>query len=1324
MTESGKGIRVYSFDGPALDSTGLSELLILENIAGRWVWDVGDEEREGEDVRASEICEIVCGTGLGGFYAILFSLHLTIGQVIAAHTLLQKMLFSSKIWEQKNVTACLALLNETLAQAAGHVGLTVDLDSPFLSKTSLKCCIFVLNNLNTGHARALRNYRIRTSKSLRCTIRQAIHATLADGVHLPYAVIEDEHFMNASSGYANPSYELMKELPHVFPRGSKLASLVNLGAGHRGLMPLTTGGSWNEQNRLLHYAEGVAQNLAALCAGLGPCYFRLSVTAGAINPTEWSSTEVDRVVKSCTAQYLAEVEVEEKLDAVVVNLNKRNGMVLLERLGSLAAEDGKASLIGQIEVVRNDLTHIKVAMEKDIYRLVEQWLTPIDQTAKLDASMRTRSSSTCTWLFEHPEIVRWRELGGIFWCHAGMGTGKTTLMSYLLYTLRNLPEKPAVAFYYFEFTNPSTLSEEALFRALVSQLSHLGDTIVRRIYDIHRYGSVQPQLTSLHAIVHNLVTAASSPVYIIIDALDELPAPQRKYLLDTLLKLFPPALHGVHLIMTSRDEVDIHELLSGKIPFNFVIDQERVKHDIAAFVDQEIAFPKWQSWPKKDIQLMRDTLIQKTDGMFRMVACQFEVLNRAQTTEDMLSALASLPSTLGQTYLYCLDGIHPDHRNRAHTLFCILSAAFAPISIAELSALLAVKLGDEDDADYIPVFLRDRRYHQLQNLTGLGTALVHQTLDWCEEPALQFAHASVKEFFLQPGASHSWRLDDHLIHVTTARACLALLIHNEDSTQWRKVLDIHYTLQFWCHHISFRDSAQLLGQQKVYFRTFPWSPPLARSHIRPRKDLNYRGNYPFPESPLAFAAGAGLEQLLQAMLNEHSSHPPGDLYAALHYAAVMGAQFQVFTALVEKGGDVNTVHLADRPLLIDWAFSRDLPAIKFLVNNGADVNELASLLGSPLQAAALRGAVDIVQYLLGAGANVNAQGGLHGSALQAATWAGHVNVVECLVENGADVNLECGDDELPLQLAAKRGSIKLVELLVERGADVNLHKETHGSALQAAAAARQNIVEYAEFEKEFGAVMNWEGRTFALEGTVNEDSLDVVKFLVRKGADVNIQGGQYGSALQAAVTVGDLDMVKFLVENGADVNNAGGYYGSALQAAAANGTLEMVKFLAENGAELNIDGGTYGSAVQAAASRDALDIVKFLVENGADVNKEGGQYGSALHAAAFKGAFHVVRYLVENGAEVNTQRGTDESAVHAAFVWKHLNITEFLIEHGAYLNIRGERSGYLDSLFMEREFMTTEYTSMTSEEGNKWRDLDDSENWSDSEDYWDIPDWV
>jgi ankyrin repeat protein len=149
--------------------------------------------------------------------------------------------------------------------------------------------------------------------------------------------------------------------------------------------------------------------------------------------------------------------------------------------------------------------------------------------------------------------------------------------------------------------------------------------------------------------------------------------------------------------------------------------------------------------------------------------------------------------------------------------------------------------------------------------------------------------------------------------------------------------------------------------------------------------------------------------------------------------------------------------------------------------------------------------------------------------------------------------------------------------------------------------------------------------------------LHIVKLLLKKGADVNAQGGYYGNAFYAASYRGNEAIVKLLVEKGADVNAQGGEYGNALQAASEGGHEAIVKLLVEKGADVNEQGGYFGNALQAASYRGNEAIVKLLVEKGADVNAQGGSYGNALQAASSGGNEAIVKLLVEKGASSHTQ---------------------------------------------------------------------------------------
>jgi hypothetical protein len=94
-----------------------------------------------------------------------------------------------------------------------------------------------------------------------------------------------------------------------------------------------------------------------------------------------------------------------------------------------------------------------------------------------------------------------------------------------------------------------------------------------------------------------------------------------------------------------------------------------------------------------------------------------------------------------------------------------------------------------------------------------------------------------------------------------------------------------------------------------------------------------------------------------------------------------------------------------------------------------------------------------------------------------------------------------------------------------------------------------------------------------------EGIANAVIAILSAGADVNAEGGEYGTALQAAVVRGHKEVVQMLLEARADVNAKGGEYGTALQVAVRKGYTEVVQILLKAGADVNPKGGEYGTNV-------------------------------------------------------------------------------------------------------------------------------------------------
>jgi hypothetical protein len=82
----------------------------------------------------------------------------------------------------------------------------------------------------------------------------------------------------------------------------------------------------------------------------------------------------------------------------------------------------------------------------------------------------------------------------------------------------------------------------------------------------------------------------------------------------------------------------------------------------------------------------------------------------------------------------------------------------------------------------------------------------------------------------------------------------------------------------------------------------------------------------------------------------------------------------------------------------------------------------------------------------------------------------------------------------------------------------------------------------------------------------------VIQQLLQRGADVNIQEGDYDSALQMASYQGHIRVVRRPIEKEAGVNIPGGEYGSALYMVSYRGHNQIVNWLLEKEADVNLQG--------------------------------------------------------------------------------------------------------------------------------------------------------
>ncbi|KAH8834272.1 hypothetical protein DL96DRAFT_1810582 [Flagelloscypha sp. PMI_526] len=1197
-TKDVKAITALVLDGSAVSLDALSELYILREAASRWAFD-SELDLRGDEVRPNDMFDIIGGTGMGGFYTVLFTrLNCTIGQVIQAHHILEERLFASGAWISEARMSCVELFQTVLDEIVKELRIGISLDSPLEEKgPSSKGFVCVVNSSAVSNCRLLRSYRSRRAQGPPCTIREALQATLSNDVQLPAVQIEEEVFLSALGIFPNPTRVLTSELQNVFPNGSNVACLVSLGAGHSNIYPFTQGVSARD---VFQPSQLVADEFARQCHELGRFFFRFSLPTAP--PFLTGLKETYSQLKGTTMAYLDSHGASTMLDGLAEALIERAEVVPLERLGmladylnfiqsnryfigSLAGRDGQSQLMARIHEVREYL-------DDSLFRDIDCWLQPIQQTSKLDLNIQSRGETTCQWILENPIFIRWVKAGGgLFWYHGLMGTGKTMTVSFL--TQRFLEDTNIhVAYYYFEFTNPATLSEEALLRSVIAQLALAAPEVIRALHQKHSGGAHQPQLATLQTALRDLVSISRKPVFIVIDALDEFPAAQRKYLLQSLLAFCnSESTAQLHIMTTSREDRDIYAAFED-LEYQLSVQGDLVRQDIAAFVNQQLADKKWAPWPKEEVDKMRRILNERADGQFRMVACQIDILMNIKTSGKLHESLHSLPTTLANTYEYILDQIPVDLRPAARQLFAILSFTDELISMFELCALVAVDFGDENDLTQMPLFCEKNIFHDPLDLLDVGTSFVSQTTDWEQRLCLQLAHASVKEYILV-GRSTWYALQEGPTQHLIASSCLAVLHHFRVLEQSDRRTPFEYSRNNWFKHV-FPDCPHvLLSQQQQIYEAFPWP----KRHLY---DPGYHKNA-LLESAASFCLLDFLETRL--IMNTWSEE-------------ILGS------TLIAASG-------SRRPKLLA------LQSCYLLLLHGAKADYCGNS-GSALHAASQAGNLEVIQLLLKKGADVNATGGGNGTALHIASQYGNMEVVEFLVKHGADINAIGGKYGTALQAVAKWGNLKVTQLLVKKGADVNAIGGKYGTALQAA--THNGNLEVAYFLVENGADDSTMGGEYgtALQAVAKWGSLEVVRHLVEKGADVKAMGGKYGTALQAAAHYGNLDVVCFLVDRGADVNAIGGKHGTAVQAASWGEGVEVLQFLVENGANLNAVGGMHGTALHAAVNWESLNVVQFLVAKGANVNAVASTLKSPLDWARDSRSDRkevIERYLIGCGAK-------------------------------------------------------------------------------------------
>ncbi|MDR1485963.1 MAG: ankyrin repeat domain-containing protein, partial [Planctomycetaceae bacterium] len=495
----------------------------------------------------------------------------------------------------------------------------------------------------------------------------------------------------------------------------------------------------------------------------------------------------------------------------------------------------------------------------------------------------------------------------------------------------------------------------------------------------------------------------------------------------------------------------------------------------------------------------------------------------------------------------------------------------------------------------------------------------------------------------------------------------------------------------------------------------------------------------------------------------------------LHHAcSTKFEKVEMVKYLVEKGANVNAKD-ENGTMPLHWV--RDSAVFKYLIGKGANIEvkndeDRAILEQSLLRVLnkagdlAIPSEIEVIKYFIEKGGNVNAQNKYHNTFLMLAI--SDLKTVEYLIKKGADVNVKNEAGDTPLLRAIKRDcELAIIKCLVEHGADVNV-PDASGKQL---VTLTQNP-EIAKYLAQKGSVDIWnaiksgdlqavvkrietdpkiiqattmdkitddansiikiprninvlEKRTPLHVAALNPKSIEVLKYLIKKNADTDVEDGKKMTPLFLAIAADNEEAACYLIANGAEPPDESHYYLPAYEdyllqvIAATTGRVERqvlretddYKVVLET-TDLRYAISTYNEHIKrrtrtmgkiksrieqikktknlanyrlkapkpttsvenAIRLEDSVTLSKWIAFKPSIVTEKNTYDGSTLLHKSAGVDINLVKCLVKNGADVHAKDKEGRTPIFNAVAKDKQDIVEYLLQHGEQIDIKDEKN--------------------------------------------------
>lgn len=258
-------------------------------------------------------------------------------------------------------------------------------------------------------------------------------------------------------------------------------------------------------------------------------------------------------------------------------------------------------------------------------------------------------------------------------------------------------------------------------------------------------------------------------------------------------------------------------------------------------------------------------------------------------------------------------------------------------------------------------------------------------------------------------------------------------------------------------------------------------------------------------------------------------------------------RFELAPFLLEKGADVNAVDSTGNTPVFYAAAMGNLELFQTFAPKGADLLITGKNGQTLLHAAAKSDNIQIATILLEKGIKVDARDKAQNTPLHIAANSGSIKMVRLFIDKGADIHAKTSDKydrktfhsnyplgSTALHKAAKGKHPEIVKLLLDAGARVDTKTADGDTALFFAII--YNSPGSVGYLLAAGANTGLKGGHRGYTPIYYARDVNIAAKLVKKGAKINTADKNGWTPLHEAAENSDLEMVKFLIGKGADIN--------------------------------------------------------------------------------------------------------------------------------------------------------------------------------------------